>query len=189
MKFALSTALTLCLSLPALAAPIALTPADPQPDPATLAEGLAVSYAYGAGGRTLKEAEAKLRRAKPGPALQGLSYLDGNDGDKTLTSDEAYKVAAAITGFIKFDAAGTFNLDFLSNDGLQASIGGAEVVLYDGVHSCEPAGAVEVSVPSAGYYAFEATYFQRKGSACLMMDWDTSGEMEPVPDAAFSYTK
>ena len=173
----------------ALADPIKLAPADPQPSEADLAPGLAVAYAFGAGGRTLEEAKAKLRRAKPGEPLVGLSYLDSDPGDTTLTSGEAEKVAAAISGFIRFDAAGTFEIDFLSNDGLEASIGGQQVVFYDGVHSCDPAGATEVDVPTAGWYTFEATYFQRKGSACLMMDWNVSGEMEPVPDAAFAFAK
>jgi len=166
--------------------PLTLTPADPQPT--DVKAGLAVSYAAGAGGRTLKEAEAKLRRAKPGDPLVGLSYLDSDPGDTTLTSTEKEKVAAAISGFIKFDAAGTYQVDFLSNDGLKATIGGQEVAFFDGVHGCEPAGVKEVIVPSAGWYALEATYFQRKGSACLMMDWNVGGEMEPVPDAAFGYT-
>lgn len=175
------------LATSAMAETFTLTPADPQPADADLTPGLAVAYALGAGGRTLEEAEAKLRRAQPGKPLVGLSYLDSNAGDETLTSGEAEKVAAAISGFIKFDAAGTFEVDFLSNDGLAAKIGGQEVVFFDGVHGCEPAGAVEVTVPQAGWYALEATYFQRKGSACLMMDWNAGGEMEPVPDAAFAH--
>lgn len=184
--------LGLCATLlasTAFAAPVKLTPANPQPSEASLAPGLAVSYAFGAGGRSLKEAKDKLRKAQPGAPLVGLSYLDGNDGDDTLTSGKAQKVAAAISGYIRFDAAGTFQVDFYSNDGLEASIGGKQVVFFDGVHSCEPAGVTEVQVPSAGWYTFEATYFQRKGSACLMMDWDTGGGMEPVPDGVFAYSK
>ncbi|MFC6759817.1 hypothetical protein ACFQFQ_10450 [Sulfitobacter porphyrae] len=44
-----------------------------------------------------------------------------------------------------------------------------------------------VAVPQAGWYEVEATYFQRKGSACLLMDWGQSGNMEPVPDSAFAH--
>lgn len=187
MKMMTAGFLAATLATGALAEPLTLTPADPQPE--NVKEGLAVSYVSGAGGRTLEEARAKLRRAKPGTPLVGLSYLDTNEGDKTLTSDEATKVAASITGYIKFDAAGTFTVDFLSNDGFEANIGGQQVTLNDGVHACESAGAQEVIVPQAGWYALEATYFQRKGSACLMMDWNVGGEMEPVPDAAFGYTE
>ena len=172
----------------ALAQAVTLTPADPQPTTGELLPGLAVAYAYGADGRTLEEARAALESAEPGVPLQGLSYLDGADGDMTLTATEAHKVAAAISGFIRFEEAGTFEVEFLSNDGLEASIGGQQVVFFDGVHGCDPAGVVEVEVPEAGWYSFEAVYFQRKGSACLLMDWNATGEMEPVPDTAFAHT-
>ncbi|MBD3663243.1 PA14 domain-containing protein [Sulfitobacter aestuariivivens] len=188
MKFVLSAAVALTLSGAAWAETLSLTPANPQPTTGQLLPGLAVSYAYGGGGRTLKEAEDRLKKAEPGTPLQGLSYLDGNDGDKTLTSTQAHKVAAAIDGYIRFDKAGTFEVDFFSNDGLKAKIGGKQVALFDGVHGCEPAGSVTVEVPQAGWYEFEATYFQRKGSACLMMDWSVDGEMEPVPDGVFAHS-
>jgi hypothetical protein len=45
------------------------------------------------------------------------------------------------------------------------------VGFYDGIHPCGYVGEIEVNVPSAGYYPLEATYFQRKGTACLMMEW------------------
>ncbi len=182
-----STIAAVLLASTALAEPLKLTPADPQPDAAELTPGLAVSYAFGGGGRTLAEAEEKLASAEPGEPLLGFSYLEGTDGDVTLTTDKAHKVAAAISGYIKFEAAGTFDLGFFSNDGLKASIGGQEVVFFDGVHGCDPAGVTQVEVPSPGWYALEATYFQRKGGACLLMDWNVSGEMEPVPDEVFAH--
>ncbi|MGB3245422.1 MAG: hypothetical protein WBB25_12880 [Sulfitobacter sp.] len=185
MKHVVSTALATLICGAAFAEPIKLTPADPQPE--GLNPGLAVSYTYDAGGRTLEEAQAKLKRATPGAPIAGFSYLDSDEGDKTLTSDEAFKVAAAISGYIRFDAAGTFDVEFLSNDGLLANVGGQQVVLIDGVHGCDTGGVQQVEVPAAGWYALEATYFQRKGSACLLMDWNVSGEMEPVPDDVFGH--
>jgi hypothetical protein len=178
----------LTLAGPGFAQTLTLTPADPQPSAGDLAPGLAVSYAYHSV-RTLQEANGKLGRAKPGPALPGLSYLDSDPGEMALTSDSAEKVVAAIKGYIKFEAAGTFDVDFISNDGILAYIGGQQVALLDGVHGCESAGVQSVEVPQAGWYEVEATYFQRKGSACLMMDWSVPGDLEPVPDAAFAHRK
>lgn len=170
----------------AWADPVKLTPANPQPS--GLTQGLAVSYGFGSGGRNLAETSKTLSNAKAGKPLMGLSYLEGSDGEETLTSGTDHKVAAAISGYIKFDAAGTYNLQFYSNDGLKASIGGQQVVFHDGVHGCDPSEITQVEVPSAGWYALEATYFQRKGGACLMMDWaQGGGELEPVPDEAFAF--
>ena len=165
-----------------------LTPANPQPAASALAPGLAVSYAY-YGVRTLSEAQGKLGRAKPGPALPGLSYLDSSPGERALTSDSSKNVIAAIKGYIRFEAAGMFDLDFISNDGIVAHIGGEQVALLDGVHGCKSAGVQSVKVPQAGWYEVDATYFQRKGTSCLMMDWSVPGDMEPVPDAVFAHRK
>ena len=94
-------------ALPAFAAPVTLTPADPQPKAGDLSPGLAVSYGYPGDVRTLKDAQAGLKKARRGPQLKGLSYEDNNEGDLTLTSRKSQKVAAEINGFIRFDKPGT----------------------------------------------------------------------------------
>ncbi len=171
----------------AFAEPLALTLADPQPAADDLIPGLAVSYAYESV-RTLAEAKEALEDGgREGKPIRGLSYEDNNDGDLLMTAKKSAKVSVAISGFIRFDEAGTFEVDTLSNDGLELFIGGQEVAYYDEVHACEPSGVMEVSVPEAGWYALEATYFQRKGSACLTMDWNVGGTMGMVPDAAFAH--
>ncbi|WP_300057351.1 PA14 domain-containing protein [uncultured Roseobacter sp.] len=182
-------AFAVAIVLPALAVAetVTLSPADPQPSAAELSPGLAVVYAFPGDVRTVKDARNALKRKTvEGPPLAGLSYDDTTEGDETLTSGKAMKVAADISGYIKFDAPGTYVLDFLNNDGLEISIGGEIVGDYDEVHSCGYAGEIEVDVPQAGYYPLQATYFQRKGTACLMMEWgpDSDG-LELVPDSAF----
>lgn len=186
MKLFITTTIAALTCTAALAQPLALTPANPQPT--GVKEGLSVAYATGAGGRSLSEARSKLKKAKAGKPLRGLSYSDTDAGEKALTSTQSEKVAAEISGYVKFEKAGTYSVEFFSNDGLDAKIGGQQVALADEVRGCDRTGEVEVSVPQAGWYALEATYFQRKGSSCLMMDWTASGKMRPVPDAAFGYT-
>jgi hypothetical protein len=166
---------------------VTLTPASPQPKAGQLAPGLAVKYAFRNRGRSLSEAKSALKsKSEPGKPIAGLIYEDEPQGSFVLTSGRTELVAAAISGYIKFEKAGSYVLDFLTNDGLEISIGGQQVGLYDGVHSCGYAGEIEVSVPKAGFYALEATYFQRKGTACLMMEWgpDSDG-LELVPASAF----
>jgi hypothetical protein len=189
MKTLTLTAAVLCAALAPLAAAaqaITLTPASPQPS--GLSKGLAVNYAtLPSHVRSLGPAKATLaKNGKPGTPLPGLSFDDTKEGDPTLTSGIAMKVAADISGYIKFDRAGTYTLEFLSNDGLEIAIGGQNVGTYDGIHSCGYVGEIDVNVPSPGYYALEATYFQRKGTACLMMEWgpDSDG-LELVPNSAF----
>lgn len=169
-RFIFAAVLSCATAFPAIvvAEAIKLTPANPQPS--AVQPGLAVSYAFRNRGRTLSEAKAALRDAEPGAPIPGLTFEDEPNGSFILSSKATELVAAEISGYIRFDAAGTYVFDFLSNDGLEISIGGQEVGVYDGVHPCGYVGEVEVDVPSAGYYALEAVYFQRKGTACLMME-------------------
>ncbi|MFK7746272.1 MAG: PA14 domain-containing protein [Roseobacter sp.] len=186
-KFAaalLSTTLVLPASVWAQA--VTLSPADPQPSAGDLSAGLAVSYVpIPSNVRTVEDAGKLLeRKGQPGAPILGLVYEDV-DG-KVMTSGKSEKIAADISGYIKFDAAGTYTLDFLNNDGLQLFIGGQEVAFYDGVHACGYSGEIDVDVPQAGYYPLQATFFQRKGTSCLMMEWgpDSDG-LEMVTEEAF----
>jgi hypothetical protein len=179
------TAITMAwIASPLWAAPLELMPADPQPT--GLSEGLAVRYAYPPDVKTLAQAEAFLADAEPGEPLAGLDYRDTADGDMTLTSTSAHHVVAGISGFVRFETAGTYVIDFLSNDGLKASIGGQEVVVFDGRHPCEESEAAEVNVPQAGWYRLEAIYFQRTGSACLHMRAGQD-EMQWMENTAFGH--
>lgn len=173
----------------ATAETLKLTPANPQPG--NVKPGLSVRYGYGAGGRDIRDlsdAASALRKAEPGPALRGLDYPDGDLGDPTLTSKRDENVAAAITGYIRFDAPGTYEMDFYTNDGLDARIGGQRVGYFDGRQACDSTYVTEVEVPQAGWYEFEATYFNRLNTSCLMMRWAKRGKpLKWVPNKAFGY--
>lgn len=191
MKSVLRTAvaaLALTAATAAGAAPLKLSPASPQPG--GVQPGLSVVYGYAPDGqdiRTLADAGAVLRKgAKAGPALRGLDYRDNNIGDNTLTSSKSENVAASIKGYIRFDAPGVYEVDFFTNDGLDARIGGQRVGFFDGRQACDSTYVTEVEVPRAGWYDFEATYFNRLNTSCLMMRWGQKGKpLKWVPNAVF----
>lgn len=171
----------------AMASPLKLKPADPQPD--DVSAGLAVEYAFPDDVKSLRDAYISLGiGAEPGEPLADLNYLSSESSPFALTSGQELKVAARIKGYIRFDAPGVYTLETYSNDGLELSIGGEEVAKVDEKRGCDPIGAVEVSVPDAGWYDLEALYWQRKGGSCLIMEWAQEGaELETVPAAAFGY--
>ncbi|MEM6891112.1 MAG: PA14 domain-containing protein [Pseudomonadota bacterium] len=178
--------------LAATAEVLTLSPADPQPNSGALTQGLAVNYAkLPKNARELAVAKRALaKNGEPGAPIAGLTYDDTAEGAKVLTSDRFELLGADISGYVKFDKPGTYVLDFLTNDGLEIFIGGQQVGLYDGIHACGYAGEVQVSVPKAGYYPLEATYFQRKGTACLMMEWGSDPDsLEFVTSDAFFHAK
>lgn len=183
---ALVAALALCAASVAQAAPVKLKPASPQP--AGLKQGLAVEYAFPPEVKTLGEAQRALKRAKKGTPLKGLDYRDTLEGEPTLTSGQPLRVAAGISGYMKFDAPGTYVIDFLVNDGIQMKLGGKEIMFWEERTPCEPTDAVEVSVPEAGWYELEAVYFQRLGTACLhMRSGPKGGKVTWTPNASFAY--
>jgi len=175
----------LLCALPQLAAAQApmLTPADPQPDAATLKAGLRVDYAYPADIRYLREAESwRQYGVKEGPPLIGFDYADTLPGEKALTSESAEYVIAFIEGYIAFPEAGTYNLEFWSNDGLRVEIGGVLVYEHDGRHPCETLGPKAFQVPKAGWYPVKSLFFQRRSTSCLLMKWQPpGGELDWAP--------
>lgn len=169
------------------AAPLRLTPADPQPG--GLKPGLSVVYGFAPDGehiKTLADARAVLRaQPRRGKPLSGLDY---RDGQPTLTSDRAENVAAQINGYVRFDAPGIYDLDFLTNDGLDVTIGGQRVGIFDGRQTCDSILGTQVEVPQAGWYKLDALYFNRLNTSCLHMRWASAGgKMSWVPDSAFGY--
>ncbi|MEM8742766.1 MAG: hypothetical protein AAGE13_14900 [Pseudomonadota bacterium] len=166
-----------------------LTPANPQPDAAALKDGLAVLYAFPNDVKWLRDAEGwRSYDPKPGAPLVGFDYPDTNPGDPVLTSSYHENVVAFIEGYIRFDQPGVWKIEFHSNDGLQVTIGGLQVYKHDGRHACETVGWAEFEVPQPGWYALEATYFQRLNTACLLMKWAAPGDkMRWTPNAVFAH--
>ena len=165
-----------------------LKPAKPQPS--SVSAGLAVDYAYPKDVKSNRDAYVALgvKSEKGKPLTAGLDYLSSDSEPNALTSKKEHKVAARIKGYIKFEAAGTYKLQTYSNDGLDLKIGGQTVAKVDKKRGCDPIGAVDVQVPSAGWYAVEGQYWQRKGSSCLILEWSQDGsELDVVPAKLFGH--
>ncbi|WP_170419157.1 PA14 domain-containing protein [Ruegeria atlantica] len=173
----------------ALSEPLKLEPANPQPS--GLKSGLNVKYAWGgappAGIQSVTSAKSLLQSgAEPGKPLRGLDYRDTRKGDPVLTHPEHYNVAADISGYIRFDAPGVYELETWSNDGVETIIGGHQVSGTTGRQPCRSNVRSEVEVPQAGWYELKMVYFQKYSTACLMMKWGKSGEkLKWVPNDVF----
>ncbi|WP_270729266.1 PA14 domain-containing protein [Shimia sp. Alg240-R146] len=180
-------ALSLMVAGAVSAAEIEVSPANPQPS--GLKSGLKVSYYTGERSvRTVSNAKQRLSKAKPGKPLSGFNYPDKGRGAEVLTSGLAELVVADISGYIKFPAAGTYDLEFFSNDGSEIWIDGKQVAKLNGISPCASAGRPKIKVPSAGWYDFKAVYFQKEGTACLESEWKApGGKRQLIPNSAFGY--
>ncbi|NOD36301.1 MULTISPECIES: PA14 domain-containing protein [unclassified Ruegeria] len=180
MKLVRTVATAVAMSLvagAALTAPLKLQPASPQPAPKA---GLNVKY-YGTGNqhkkiRDLSQAKSLLSQAKPGKPLRGLDYRDTSKGEDVMTFDQAYNVAAEVTGYMRFDSPGVYELETWSNDGIEAWVGGQQIGRVTSIQGCEANQRTEVEVPKAGWYPLKIVYFQKLGTSCLMMKSGKKGE-------------
>ncbi|MEM8731003.1 MAG: hypothetical protein AAGF79_13915 [Pseudomonadota bacterium] len=168
-------------------AQVTLAPASPQPS--GLKSGLAVTYAYPVDVKTLSQAKSALASApQRGSPLKGLTYPDRGAKANALTSKQVTSVAAAISGYIKFDEAGVYSLKFYTNDGLDMRIGGQRVGYETNRTPCSSTGNKKVNVPQPGWYQVSGLWFQRLSTSCLEMEWTTpSGKKGAVPNSAFGY--
>lgn len=187
-------AAALLAALPAMSetqAPTTLRPADPQPDPAHLAPGLKVGYAYPGDVKFLTDAWRAIDSGlEPGPPLIGFDYPNTLPGEPALTSRRATRVVALIEGYMRFDEAGEHALEFWSNDGLEVFLGGARIYRFDERRPCDTAGPVRVNVPQPGWYALKAVFFQRLSTSCLLLKMQKpGGRLLWAPTDIYAYEK
>jgi hypothetical protein len=162
-----------------------LRPAEPQPTQVT--PGLAVEYTYA---KVNWLEELKGRKFEPGPPLANLNYRWG--GGNVLTSKVREEVGAIINGFIRLEKPGVYGFEVTSNDGILVELGGKVLHQDDGVHPDSMSGRIDVKIEQPGWYPLKVTYFQKKGTASLVLTWIEPGQKgrpAPVPPAAFAHVK
>jgi PA14 domain len=163
-----------------------LKPAEPQPTAQQLTPGLAVQYTH-AMMRHLDE--MKGRKFEPGSPLTHLEWKMGEGA--VLTSKGRQGVGAQITGLIHFEKPGLYGLELTSNDGIRLEIGGKLVHEDPVVHSDTTTDRIDLQVDKPGWYPIQIVYFQRKGTATLVLRWAGPGEkkMVKLPEKALAHKK
>ncbi len=166
-----------------------LAPAKPQPKPAALKPGLAVTYYYSMVRHVDELATiAKYSKGQVGPPIPQLNYHGGQGN--VLTSKFDNGVGAFIEGLINFAQAGTYVLKMQSNDGVKLEIGGKLIHMDGGVHVDTFSDPIPVRIDEAGWYPLSLIYFERKNTSTLELYWSKAGGTEAadfVPADAFAH--
>lgn len=176
----------------AVFAPVAAAAADPlEVAPATvsaeaLKPGIRASYWYAAFEHV--DQFEKLIKEKPGWTPQPIAALDDCGGNGKLYEAgviENYGIRGE--GFIKFPAAGEYQLVAKSNDGIRLKLDGKLALEDPKVHADRMSKPAVVKVSAPGLVPFDFNYFQKKGGACLQLYWQGPGEdkLSLVPPTAF----
>jgi hypothetical protein len=141
-----------------------LKPAEPQPAAEQLAPGLAVQYTYAIMNQLL---EMNGRRFEAGPPILHLDWRMGEG--IVLTSRDREGVGAILRGFLRFERPGTYGFEVTSNDGVRLEIGGVVIHESPGVHPDSTSDVVDVRIDQPGWYPIAISYFQKRGSATLIV--------------------
>lgn len=165
-----------------------LKPVSPQPDPANLKPGLAVTY-YGVKVNSIGELEENMgyMDGKPGTPLPMLNYQVGQGN--VLTSNSNDMVGAIIKGFIKMEKPGRYVFMVHSNDGVWVAIGDKLIYEDPDVHADRFSDEIIVEISEPGWYPIHIKYFEKKNTATLELYWEAPGygEMDFVPAEVFSH--
>jgi hypothetical protein len=151
-----------------------------------LKPGIRVSYWY-APFEHVDQFE-KLIGEKPGWTPKPIAALDGCDGNGKLYEAgviENYGIRGE--GFLRFPAAGEYQLVAKSNDGIRLKLDGKLALEDPKVHGDRMSKPAVVKVAAPGLVPFDFNFFQKKGGACLQLYWQGPGEdkLALVPASAF----
>jgi hypothetical protein len=177
----------------AMAKPVEVTglvPAKELGDETSLKPGLLPIYIY----KLFKSADQiprldiKTTKEKVG---QPILVIDNNFGknDPIFDSGVSQSLGIQMNGLLKFSKPGKYTLKAKSNDGITVLISGKKTVWHPGVHSDHFSNEVLVDIQKPGWYPLMIKYFQRTGTATIVLYWQLPGEtsFSIIPADAYSH--
>ncbi|WP_169728865.1 PA14 domain-containing protein [Desulfatirhabdium butyrativorans] len=102
-------------------------------------------------------------------------------------TDRNQSIGLVISGFLKFDPAGRYEIKAKSNDGIRIKLADKIIIEDPDVHSDRFSSVAILDAPQAGFVPLRIQYFQRKGSACLQLYWKRPGSdhFDIIPEEAY----
>ena len=146
------------------------------PDSASLLPGLSVAYAFGLWRHLGEMPPVDIIRSHgtSGPPVLLLDHTGDRD-TPLFDSGRSSGVGMLLEGYIRFPAAGTWELRAVSNDGIRVVLNGRNIIEDPDVHADRPSETAEIPVAEPGFYPLEILYFQRKGTSALRLLWKAPG--------------
>ena len=180
-------AFALPMSAPAVSAAEVVGGLAPVDVDGPLEAGLAVTYWRDIKFDLMQEMHQIIREVdgEPGPPVAQLAT-----GEDVLTTDGDRLVAAVMKGVINFAKAGTYQLEFVSNDGILVALDGRVIHADPNRHVDASSGSIAIAIDEPGWYDLDIAYFQKKGTHRHDMFWSVPGGVEVltlVPAAAFAH--
>jgi hypothetical protein len=120
-----------------------------------------------------------------------ILFLNHHFDKKELIFDSGVSegIGIQMNGFLKFTEPGKYTLNTLSNDGICVWIYGKRIVYHPGVHTDHFSNEVVLNIQKSGWYPIMIQYFQRVGTAAIVMHWKLPGKTDfsIIPAEAYSH--
>lgn len=164
---------------------------DPAPvESAAMQPGLSVIYYKKYSPRNLKnlpETESAKYLSFQGEPIIQLNHQFGK-GD-VFGSGTNRLVGMRMRGYLNLTKADIYEFQALSNDGVSVIISGKPLINDPTQHSDRLSNIGVVTVKTPGWYPVIIEYFQRKGTAALVLYWKSPGskEFEPIPQEIYGH--
>jgi hypothetical protein len=153
--------------------------------------GLAVVYLPGKFHHTkeMPSGDGMRRLGYPGAPILQFNHRFGHG--EVFASGRARGIGLEAIGFIHLNHPGTYRFKALSNDGIRVWIADSLVVDDGAWHSVGDrfSSPCAIDNPQNGWAAIRLRYFQRKGTATLILYWQPPGsdDFVVIPAAAYAH--
>jgi len=154
-----------------------------------LSPGLSVLYFYDLYRYIYQMPQGELiaKKGKPGPPILQLDHRF-NDGE-VFDSGQSKGVGMVMTGYLHLEQPGQYAFQALSNDGFEMKINDQLIINDPEVHKDKLSAPGQLTVAEGGWFPVNIKYFQRKGTATLVLYWKPPGTdaFIVVPGPAYAH--
>ena len=166
-----------------LFSPAAIAPEQIQP-------GLSVRYYDEFFSRHLDSLPSKTDPFKSGRIGKPIRLLDREFGrTEVFDSGTNRGIGMRMEGLLHLPSPGTYRFQALSNDGIRVYVNGQRILDDPDVHSNRLTPVATVDIATPGWYPLEVEYFQRKGTAAIMLYWQPpeNNALSIIPAQAYGH--
>jgi hypothetical protein len=149
---------------------------------AAIQQGLNVTYYKKYSQRNLDnlpENESAVYPSFRGEPIDQLNHHFGKD--EVFGSGTNRLIGMRMKGFLNLSETGVYEFQALANDGITVILSGKILLDDPSQHSDRLTNIGLVTVKTPGWHEMVLEYFQRKGTAALVLFWKEPGEKEFVP--------
>ena len=152
--------------------------------------GLSVRYYDDFFSRHLDALPSKKNLFNAGRPGKPIRVLDREFGrTEVFDSGTNRGIGMRMEGLLHIDRPGTYRFQALSNDGIRVYLDGQRIIDDPDVHSNRLSAVAAVDIADPGWHPLEVEYFQRKGTAAIMLYWQPpeSGALSIIPARAYGH--